>query len=195
MKKTENKITFQVDLNLYSLEAIYGSAYLFLDEAYIYLKEGSKSKVKVNIKGKRKLTDKKLENLKDEFLNELLNSSLREKISKNNKKLREYIVGRALASALPEINNFKKNTEEKKEKFKKDFIDDLFSEEDLDKTSVPWKDICLTNEKEEKNLIWKKDSKGVAVPLDSPCLKNKKNQKGKITKKSSNKKKKNKIKK
>ncbi len=223
MKKTENKITFQVDLNLYSLEAIYGASYLFLDETYIYLEEGSKSKVKVNIKGKKKLTDKKLENLKGEFFNELLNSSLREKISKSNKKLREYIVGRALASALPEKNNFKRNIEEeKKEKLKEDFIDDLFSEKDFNEISVPWKDACLTNKKEEENLvwkknskgiavpwkdvcltnerkegslIWKKNSKGIAVPLDSPCLKNKKNQKRKTAKKPSNKKTKKKIKK
>lgn len=96
MQKKENKIIVLIDSNLYPLEAIYGAAYIFLDRAYIFLEKGPKTKIKIILKEKGKLS----KNLKDEFLNELLNFSLRYKISKNNKKIREYIVGKALSTSL-----------------------------------------------------------------------------------------------
>ena len=51
---------------------------------------------------KEKMDKKQLEDFGGEFYNELLNYSLRIGISKNNQKIREYIVGRALIGALGE---------------------------------------------------------------------------------------------
>jgi len=102
-----------IDSKLYSLESIYGAAYAFLDKAYIFLESGPKSKIKINFKGKGRLSEKKLNNLQGEFLNELLNFSLREQISKRNKKIREYIVARALISALPSRNTLSPTSKEK----------------------------------------------------------------------------------
>lgn len=94
----ENKVTITVDPKTYSLDAVYGASYVFIDRAYIFLEEKG-NKTAVNIKGKEKMTPKKLEAMGGEFMNELLNSGLRHLISKNNKKLREYIAGIVLFSA------------------------------------------------------------------------------------------------
>lgn len=94
----------KIELNskIYPLEAILNACYIFIDRAYIFLDSDPKgNQIKVSIKGKKRLTQKQLEVLKGEFTNELLHSALRYQISKNNKKIREYIIGRALYSALP----------------------------------------------------------------------------------------------
>jgi len=91
-----NKIILSLNSKLYPLEAVLGAAYVFLDRAYIYLDGDPEKEISVHLKGKRELTKKELEDLANEFWNELLNYSLRYQISKNNKKIREYIVGAAL---------------------------------------------------------------------------------------------------
>ena len=103
INKLENKIIVSVDPKIYPLESIYGAVYVFLDRAYIFLDGDPKKEIHIHLKGKRKLKNKEKKNLKDEFLNELLNCSLRYQISKNNRKIREYIVGAALIGMSEEI--------------------------------------------------------------------------------------------
>lgn len=103
--KKQNKIIFYLNPRLYSLEAIYGACYVFIDRAYIFLDGDPKKEIKIYIKAKRKIPLQMLEGLVGEFQNELLNYILRAKISKNTRKIREYIVGKALFSipdSLPE---------------------------------------------------------------------------------------------
>ena len=110
MKKfiiSKNQIRIRVNLNIYSLEAVYGAAYSFLDKCYLYLDAGLKKEIIVQIKSKKNLNKKKLEELGEDFLNKLLNYSLRYQISKSNRKIREYIVGTALLSTLGEGNEEK----------------------------------------------------------------------------------------
>ena len=93
---------FQLSCKIYPFEAVLNASYTFIDRVYIFLDSNLKEdKVIVSFKEKQKLSPKKLEDLRGEFMNELLHCVLRYKISKNNKKIREYIVGRALYSALP----------------------------------------------------------------------------------------------
>jgi len=101
-KLNENQIKIEINPEIYPLEAVYGAAYVFLDKAYLRLDGDPEKKVIVNIKSKNNLNKKELENLADDFLNELLNYGLRYRISKNNKKIREYIVGTALLFASGE---------------------------------------------------------------------------------------------
>ena len=61
-----------------------------------------------------------MKNLAIDFLNELLNYSLRYQISKNNRKIREYIVGTALLSAMGGIT--KEESKENKEDWQKDTL-------------------------------------------------------------------------
>lgn len=87
---------------IYPLEAVLNACYVFIDRAYVFLDRDRKNKdILVSIKGKHKLSRKDLEALSGEFMNELLHCALRLQISRNNKKIREYIVGRALFFALP----------------------------------------------------------------------------------------------
>ncbi len=89
-----------LNTKIYPKEAILNTCYLFLKQAYFYLdmdKKGEQISVFIEKKGSFFL-----KNLKKDFLNKLLQSSLRYEISKKNKKIREYIIGRALASILPQ---------------------------------------------------------------------------------------------
>ncbi len=190
----KNEISVLVDSKVYSLEAIYSAAYLFLDDAYFYLEENSKSKIKVNIKSKDNLNDKKLENLKDEFLNELLNSALREKISKNNKKMREYILAKVLSSSLNGTPLNQKDSKNQqlincagdknlwnKNDLKKEFMKDSGKdwEKDIERIAVPW---------EEKYLSSKENNKCEGIDLDSLFASRKENKKNKAFSKKNNKK-------
>jgi len=129
IKVKENKIVIIVNPIFYSLEAIYSAAYIFIDRAYLLLNESPKNQVAINIKGKEKLTKKQLEDLAGEFCNELLNCALRDKISKNNQKIREQIITRALFSA-EETSNEKINKKIEKEKWQKDTLG----------IALPWKE-------------------------------------------------------
>ena len=96
----DNIIMFKLDTKTYPLEAIYSTAYVFLDKAYIFLDGDPKKEIAVCLKGKKKLNSKELKELEGEFHNELLNYLLRVNIAKRNKKIREVIVGTALVSSL-----------------------------------------------------------------------------------------------
>lgn len=108
----ENTLNFNLNVNVYPLEAIYQTSYVFLDRAYIYLDSPSSKRISVLLKGKKKISSQQLKALKGEFINELLNSSLRLEVSKRSRKIRELIVGRALVSAVqpPKEASFKKDT-------------------------------------------------------------------------------------
>lgn len=100
IKKTDNQILFFLDSKFYPLEAIYGTANVFLDRAYVFLDGDPKKKIEVYLKGKKKMSQAELEAICGEFHNELLNYLLRVKIAKRNKKVRELIVGTALVSGM-----------------------------------------------------------------------------------------------
>lgn len=103
MNKTKNNtIRFSFSLKDYPMEAVYGAAYVFVDKAYLFLESKSKDKVEVYLKAKKKSDNEKLEELKGEFLNELLNYTVRIKLAKSNKKIRDYVVSQALLSAIGE---------------------------------------------------------------------------------------------
>jgi len=95
-----NTLKFSFNLQDYPLEAVYGAAYVFLDQAYLFFNSRSSKKIEVFLKGKRKLTKKQIESLKGEFLNELLNYTFRFKLAKSSRKIREYLVSQALISAV-----------------------------------------------------------------------------------------------
>lgn len=98
----------EINLNstIYPLEAILNACYCFIDRAYIFLDTNSTgSVIKVFFKSKQSSSAMKSGSLRGDFMNELLHSAVRYTVSKNNRKIREYITGRALYSALaaPEL--------------------------------------------------------------------------------------------
>ncbi len=92
-------LKFKPNTKIYPLEAILSTAYLFVDQAYIFLQTKGDN-IEVSLKGKKKMSLKQLESIKGEFYNELLNCALRLKIAKRNKDIRQYIVQRALFSSV-----------------------------------------------------------------------------------------------
>ena len=92
---------FTLNAKIYPLEAILNCCYSFVDKAYIFLDSDPKTKnIKVTLKQKSGSNNKNTRILRGEFMNELLYSLIRQTVSKNNKKIREYIVGRALYSTF-----------------------------------------------------------------------------------------------
>ena len=102
INQKENQIVFWLNTKTYPLEAVYSAAYTFLDRAYVYLDGDPKKEIIVSLKGKKKLNKKQIQALRGEFYNELLNYVLRVEIAKRNQKVRDFIVGTALVSALPQ---------------------------------------------------------------------------------------------
>jgi len=131
--KKKNELIISLNPKIYPLEAIYGTCYIFIDRAYLFLDGNLNKEVKVFLKGKKELSPKELEKLAGEFKNELLNYTLRLSIAKNTKKIRETIVERALFSALPH--------EEELEKINKsEQINEETIEDDPLGIAVPWEE-------------------------------------------------------
>lgn len=92
------KITIKT--KLYPLIAILNACYSFIDRAYIFL-DTANNKITVSFEKKPNISKKDFQKVRNDFKNELLNAALRCHISKSNKKIREFIVGRALYSHIP----------------------------------------------------------------------------------------------
>lgn len=97
----ENSVVFTVSKKIYPLEVIFGACHNFIDRCYVFLDQPNTDSIQVSLKGKEQLDSRGMEALAGEFNNELVNQSLRKKINQQNKKLREYIVSRALYSVEP----------------------------------------------------------------------------------------------
>lgn len=134
INQKENQIIFWLNNKIYPLEAIYSTAYVFLDKCYVYLDGNPTKEIIASLKGKEKLSKKQLADLSGEFHNELLNYLLRVEIAKRNKKIRDFIVGSALVSAIP-ADLLVQSTGEKKEA--KD-IDDY--QKDPLGIAIPWEE-------------------------------------------------------
>ena len=94
----DNQISLELDEDVYPLDAIYGTSYLFIDRCYIFLDRASDKKVTLRLRGKNTLAQPQLEALAGEFANELLNQILRFRIGASTSKIREYYMARAFVS-------------------------------------------------------------------------------------------------
>jgi His-Xaa-Ser system protein HxsD len=111
-KINKEELEFKINTKIYSLKAIYQTAYLFLDKVYLLLDGDPKKEVIVVMKLKPEIKQD-LKILAGEFHNELFNQLLREKILETNAKIREYIVSKALYNAVPsEVDELLKEVEE-----------------------------------------------------------------------------------
>ncbi len=102
VEAVKNLASVQVDEKVFPRQVVVAAAYMFLDRCYVRLEREPRSRVRVQIKGKKKLSSKQLANLADEFENELLHQLIRRQVAERTDGLREVIVGRALLSAEPE---------------------------------------------------------------------------------------------
>ena len=93
---TERSVAFNVDETVFSLDAVYGAAYLFVDRCWIFLTRPSDGVVGVSLKSKsEEVSEAELDELAGEFSNELLNQAIRVQIGESTATLREYMIARA----------------------------------------------------------------------------------------------------
>jgi len=141
-----NAICFKVERKIYPMEVIFGACYNFIDRCYVFLDKGEKETIRVSLKGKQELAEADLEALAGEFHNELLTQSLRKKINKQNKKVREFIVSRALYSVEPYEEQEIAEPEEALGE-EEDFLDDPLQ------IAVPWDEKYGKKDEEGKEEV------------------------------------------
>jgi His-Xaa-Ser system protein HxsD len=90
---------FVIDERIYPLEAVQSAAYAFTDRAFIAIEPAGDGRLKVVMSPKPAAPAP--DNLKGEFDNELVHQALRLRVSEANRKIREFIVTKALVSAQP----------------------------------------------------------------------------------------------
>ena len=118
---SENSCTCGIDTKVYSREAVIKTAYLFLERCYLFLYHDAEGTLRVRLKLKLgKNAD--IQTLADEFLNELLNQSLRYQIAMETKNLRELIMARALYSECLDTTSIKNEVSEKNQEFAADAL-------------------------------------------------------------------------
>jgi His-Xaa-Ser system protein HxsD len=96
---SEREIAFDIDEELYALDAVYSASYLFVDRCYVYHARPADKKVRVRLRAKDATTPEALEALAGEFANELLNSQLRFRLSRATAAIREQYMARAFFGA------------------------------------------------------------------------------------------------
>ncbi len=108
--------TLILNEKIYPIEAILNTCQSFLDRFFIFLDDKKNDgNISIILNAKRKMSANELKLLEGEFMNEALHCALRYKISKNNKKIREYIINKAIYGSLSLINENLLNTNERLE--------------------------------------------------------------------------------
>lgn len=86
--------------SLYSTDALFGTAFVFLDRCYVHLDMVGDDHIEVTL-ALRPDSGLSLAALAGEFKNEMVNQALRFKLAKQTEKVRTMIVGRAIGEAVP----------------------------------------------------------------------------------------------
>ncbi len=98
-----SEATFECDERVYPLEAVQNAVYTFTDRAFVRVEPSAPGKLKVVMTFKSATDPKDHGALKGEFDNELIHQALRLRVSDANRKIREFIVTKALVSAQPAV--------------------------------------------------------------------------------------------
>lgn len=91
----ERQVSFVVSEELFPLDAVYGTAYLFVDRCWIFFTRPADKQVGVHLKTKTEADESALETLAGEFANELLNQVIRVRLNQSTATIREYTMARA----------------------------------------------------------------------------------------------------
>jgi His-Xaa-Ser system protein HxsD len=154
-KIKDDMISFTINPKIYSLETIYSTAYVFLDRAYIKLDGDPEKEIIIQIKLK-KSQDKKdtkeiLEQISNEFLNELINYSDYHTRAKASKTLRETLLQKSLfelatyknqlnSPPTPNQNVCEEDYDEEFNKILEEIENDDSPDEDPDDIAIPWEE-------------------------------------------------------
>jgi len=91
-KELQNSLTIKLNKEIYSKDAVMETSYKFTNNFYFEIESLGESYL-IKMKPKIKLTNTK--NIKDIFLNELLDQQLRVNLRKKNQKVKEMIIKKA----------------------------------------------------------------------------------------------------
>jgi His-Xaa-Ser system protein HxsD len=91
----DRHIAFSLDESIYNRDAVFGTAYLFVDRCFLWLSQPAEGQTRVRLKAKEATTEEALHTLAGEFANELLNQMVRQQVSISTQRIREYYMGRA----------------------------------------------------------------------------------------------------
>lgn len=103
-KKVETSdgwLRLKVSKKFYSKDALYGTAYVFLDRCYVHLDVADEGHYVVGIRPKPEFGKLDLNALAGEFENELINEEMRIRLAKETLDVRTKIVGTAIAQSMP----------------------------------------------------------------------------------------------
>ncbi len=92
-------VSFEIDESVYSLDAVYGASYLFLDRCFVYLSRPSPQVVSVRLTTRGPAAPDALDILAGEFANELVSQVARLRLSQATSRIREYYTAAALRAA------------------------------------------------------------------------------------------------
>ncbi|HNZ02725.1 MAG TPA: His-Xaa-Ser system protein HxsD [Myxococcota bacterium] len=86
--------------SLYSTDALFGTAFVFLDRCYVHCDLADDDHIEV-VLTPRTNSKWSLAELAGEFKNEMVNQALRFKLARQTEKVRTMIVGRAIGESIP----------------------------------------------------------------------------------------------
>lgn len=96
-REIEDSYVTEINLSVYSLEAVMKTCYLFLDQCYLFIEPNGEDKVKVYFSSQN--SDEDLALIIGEFSNRLLWQETRQRVSDETRAVRELIVDQAFAEA------------------------------------------------------------------------------------------------
>lgn len=101
-----DQVAFDIDESIYSLDALYGACYVFIEKCFVYLSRPNPGVVKVRLTSRRSASTAELDELAGEFANEVLSQVTRLQLAGATARLREYYTAAALrtATSTPSID-------------------------------------------------------------------------------------------
>ncbi len=101
MKGRATSVDVTVDTEVYPVDAVMASAYVFVERCYVFLDKLDGGHVKVTLTAKQGTSEDELREVVGAFQNELLAQALRRNVAARHERARETLVARALFGAAP----------------------------------------------------------------------------------------------
>ncbi|NCP77512.1 His-Xaa-Ser system protein HxsD [bacterium] len=117
-----NRFELTIDTGLFSSDIVLKAAYNFLDRGYFFFELDGKKSITLQFTPKEGVKDSP-ETLIGKFSDELLSVVLRDKLEKDNKDIREKIIGAAIANSLDSKGFVELDTDRKQDNMQGNQID------------------------------------------------------------------------
>ncbi len=129
----DRAVLLTLDEKVYPRPVSIAAAYRFIDRCYVRLSRAGRGKLEVRLKAKDEQAEDGLQQLAEEFGNELLQQLMRHQVAEQTSGLREVLVGRALLSAEP-VETLGPEPDQPQGEGELDYLDDPLG------IAVPWEE-------------------------------------------------------